>query len=108
MQVDGDEPDGGGEHGGPDEGQVQTLLEAAELGEPVLEGDRQQEAGQELGARLRDPLLLQEVGPVAIELSSYPKVSPGTQRTGQPDVVATQGEHVPGTGRRALYLRHTT
>ena len=38
-----------------------------ELGEALLEDERQQEPGQDLGAGLRDPQLLQQLGPVAIE-----------------------------------------
>ncbi len=40
---------------------------AVKLGEPLLERQRQQEAGEQLDAGLRNPQLLQQAGPITVQ-----------------------------------------
>src|SRR5690606_6704299 len=49
------------------EHEVHDDLVAVELLETLLEGDREQEAREDLGARLHDAQLLQDLAPIAVE-----------------------------------------
>ena len=51
-------------------------LRRGEVGEPLLERDRQQESGEDLRAGLRDPQLLQQLVPVAVEALALGLVAP--------------------------------
>ena len=55
------------ERGKCDEEQIDPDLVLAEVGEPLLEHQRQEEAGQDLGAGLNNPEFLQQLRPVTIE-----------------------------------------
>ena len=68
MQVDRRQAQGSCRHGGHHQEEIDPSLEVRERVELRLEGDRQQETGQDLGAGLGDSQLLQDVAPVAIHL----------------------------------------
>jgi hypothetical protein len=53
----------GGQH---DEPEIDRALPVVEIGEGRLEGEGEQEAGEDLGAGLHDPELLEHFDPVAI------------------------------------------
>ena len=66
VQVDRRQPQRGGQHRGEDQAQIDRLLELVQLRETVLERDGQQETGDDLGAGLGDPELLEHLVPVAV------------------------------------------
>ena len=67
--VDGDRGDhqGRGDRGEQHEGQVEPALETVQVLERLLERQRQQETGRQLGTGLHDPQLLEELVPLAVE-----------------------------------------
>ena len=57
----------GGDDRPQQDGEVEALLSRAQPGEPRAEGHREQESGEDLGAGLRHPQLLEQLVPVPVE-----------------------------------------